>query len=86
MVADGSAEAVSLKDVKDGDIPFIRADLNQTDSKNVTTWFRLDSKLRDFLNLCLEKHGEFDAVVLTKENGTYHWNIGFSLPPPKSNE
>lgn len=61
---------------------FIRVDLNKT-STGSTAYYRLDSHFRDFLNICLEKHGEIEAVILTKKNGKYHFNIGFVLPDKK---
>ena len=61
---------------------FIRTDLDRT-SGNVA-YFRLPREMKDFLNLCRQKHGEIEAIILTKEDnddsGDYHWNIGFGLP------
>lgn len=65
---------------------FIRADLDQTSGEG-TAWYRLNREMKDFLNLCREKHGEVEAIILTKEDdddsGDYHWNIGFVLPERK---
>lgn len=69
---------------------FIRSDLDRT--TGVMTYYRLSREMKDFLNLCRKKHGEIEAVVLTKEDdddsGDYHWNIGFALgeeiTPPHS--
>ena len=61
---------------------FIRADLLKT-STGSTAYYRLDNHFRDFLNKCLEQHGEIEAVILTKENGKYHFNIGFVIPDEK---
>lgn len=63
---------------------FIRTDVERT-SGNVA-YFRLSREMKDFLNLCRQKHGEIEAVILTKEDddsGDYHWNIGFALPERK---
>ena len=61
---------------------FIRADLDRASGN--TAYYRLSRELKDFLNLCRQKHGEIEAVILTKEDddnsGDYHWNIGFALP------
>ena len=64
---------------------FIRADLDKT-STGKTAYYRLDKGLKDFLNLCLEKEGEIEAVILTKEHGQYNWNIGFVLPDKELTE
>jgi len=61
----------------DKDEVFIRADLNRT-SGGGTAYFRLSKELRDFLNLCDEK-SEIEGIILTRENGDYHKNIGFVL-------
>jgi len=63
---------------------FLRVDLNKT-STGDTTYYRLHKNLRDFLNQCLETHGEIEAIILTKEDNTYDWNIGFVLPKENSN-
>ena len=64
---------------------FIRADLDRASGN--TAYYRLNRELKDFLNLCRKKHGEIEAVILTKEDdddsGDYHWNIGFALPEEK---
>lgn len=56
---------------------FIRSDLNQCGSK--VAFYRLTKELKDFLNLCYEKHGEIEGVILTTEDGEYDTNIGFIL-------
>lgn len=64
---------------------FIRNDLDRTSGG--VAYFRLSREMKDFLNLCRQKHGEIEAVILTKEDdddsGEYHWNIGFGLPERK---
>lgn len=61
---------------------FIRADLDK--AAGVTTFYRIDSHLRDFLNKVLEKHGDIQAIILEKkEDGKYGFNLGFSIPKPK---
>jgi len=55
---------------------FVRIDLDKTSGN--TAYYRLDEGLKDFLNKCKEKH-EIEAVILTQENGQYHWNIGIVL-------
>lgn len=64
---------------------FIRTDLERT-SGNVA-YYRLPKDMKDFLNLCRQKYGEIECVILTKEDdddsGDYHWNIGFGLPESK---
>ena len=64
---------------------FIRADLEELTGN--TAYYRLSKEMKDFLNLCRQKHGEIEAVILTKEDdddsGDYHWNIGFVLPDKK---
>ncbi len=60
---------------------FIRADLNEAGGN--TAFYRLDAHMRDFLNKILEKHGEIEAIILTKEDGLYHWNVGFVIPKAK---
>ena len=62
---------------------FIRADLNKTSTGN-TAYYRLDTKFRDFLNLCLKGHDDIEAIILTKEDGKYHFNIGFVLSDKKT--
>lgn len=70
---------------KDKELVFIRADKDKTSSVGVA-WYRLDGKFRDFLNLCIEKHGGIDAVILSKdENGEIDFNIGFSLESEDKN-
>ena len=68
---------------KKADQVFIRSDLERA-GVGGTAYFRLSKELKDFLNICRKKHGEIEAIILTKEDdddsGDYHWNIGFALP------
>ncbi len=61
---------------------FIRADLPEVGG--VTTAYRLDKGLHDFLNKVLEKHGKIEAITLELDERGYGWNIGFLIPKPKA--
>lgn len=60
---------------------FIRSDLDEI--RDNTAYYRLDGNMRDFLNRCLQKHGDIQGVILTKRISAnlYDWNIGFVLGP-----
>lgn len=58
---------------------FIRSDLDRISGGGVA-YYRLDANMRDFLNRCLKQHGDIEGIILNKEEGDYHWNMGFILP------
>lgn len=61
---------------------FIRQDLNQCGAG--VAYYRLPKDIKDFINLCLEKHGPIEGIILTVDENKYDTNIGFVLKELKS--
>ena len=69
----------------DNEQVFIRTDLQEAGQHGIA-YYRLDAKMRAFLNKCLDNCGPVEAVILERdEDGQYDWNIGFAIPPRKAN-
>lgn len=66
---------------KNEDEAFIRSDLGATSGGGVA-YFRVGKGMKEFLNKLDEKH-EIEAVILSREDGRYDWNIGFALKVKK---
>ena len=56
---------------------FMRIDLKRT-STGATLYYRLPKEVKDYLNKCEKKH-EIEAIILTRRNGKYYWNMGFVI-------
>lgn len=70
------------------EIVFFREDVEKTSGS--VAWFRLPKEMKDFIQLCVDKHDGIDAIVLTRDSddpdGKIHWNIGFSLQNPERSD
>lgn len=69
---------------KERELVFFRGDVEKTSGS--VAWYRLPRELKEFIQLCVDKHDGIDAIILTRDDddpeGKIHWNIGFSLQNP----
>ena len=57
---------------------YIKTDIDRLENPHIA-YFRMDKQMREFLQKCIDKHNNIDAIFVELEDGKVDYNIGFAL-------